>query len=353
MNKQIYRHNRSREAKEESERPKNFRGSYPCNASVGQAEDQNLTFFKRGKNFCRREESSGKEGYGEICRAFCLSNEDRAIRCRDLVKETKLPPCLVPISSPVVLKIPKDMSNVEELVRVTVTQPSATFEESECVKMQDAMIEDPMEEFIPGEMRGETSNLSLEVLGELVSEGKPGTHVLVDQQTFSLSAEFTEKEQQECTLEQPDVLNEATVEELSSDVEMINHLNVEVFGTVTKSKTPESDPDHDSLTTPSTATDMKSEKVVDYDFADVDNQKVMERTITMGTMSQFQFTSETLSSAAFAEDCPDPVDPTEYPVDALKTSQLQGDRGFLIEDPEKEHQVWRVWSDILEGLGLS
>lgn len=203
----------------------------------------------------------------------------------------------------------------------------------------------------------------MEVLGEVQPEAEPGEHEVVDGQTIGLLAELTEKEEQdakdeECVCEEADVVTEETVEKLSYDVEMTKQLNVEVFSPVTKAKAPRSDPDYDSATPPSTATDhfrrLTEEKVVDYDIADAeDTQGVMEKTIPMKSISEFHVTSETSSSAALVPGCPGPVVPSECPVAALKTTLLQGDQGLLTEDPDKEQDVQRVWPDFLEGLSLS
>ncbi|GAA6233266.1 uncharacterized protein LOC124074219 [Lates japonicus] len=343
MDRHIYHHKRVGEEREESEKPqKNFRGSYQRNAAAGQAGVQNLTFFKRGKDFCTGEERSAKEDYRPRFRTSCFPSEDRASRSLVSVKEAMVSPHSGPVSS----KIPKDMSDVQmapsapvevlqrELDRPAVTQPSAAFEESKCVKMQEAMIKKPTEESIPNVSRGATLNSALEVLGEVVPE--PVEHVVMDQQTVPLLAELTEKEEQQCVLEGAD--SATTVEKLSNDVEVMNQLNVEDFSSVTKSKTPESDPDCDTFPLRATGNlrHLTEEKVADCGFADVDNNKKdEEETIPTRATSQFHVASETLSSAAFKVDCPNPVDLSECP------------------DLEEEQEVQRVWSDFQEGLSSS
>lgn len=364
MDRHIYRHKRVGEEREQSERPpKNFRGLYQCDAPVGQPRVLTQTFCKRDKVFCRGEERWANEGNRKSFGASCLPTEDRTTRCPDPVREAKLPFSLV-LSSSIVPKFSKEMSTVRtvpcapvKVVKMTSAHPPAAFKESECMKMQEATIKKPTEELIQDVTKGETSDLAFEVL---VPEFEPGEQAVVDRQTIPLLAELTEKDvkDEDCVLEEADVVTEDTVEKLSCDVEMMKQLNVEVFVPVTKAKTPKSDHDHDSATPPSTATvsftNLTKEKVVDHDIVDIkDTQEVMEKTIPMKAISGLHVASETSSFAAFEAGCPSPVVPSEGPVAAVKTTLLQGDQCFLIEDPEKEEDVQRVWPDFLEGLSLS
>lgn len=360
MDRHICLQKRAGEEREQSERPpKNFRGSYQFDASVGQPGVQTKTFFKRDMGVCRGEERWAKEGNKESFGASRLPTEDRVTRCPDSAKEAKLPVSLVPFSSSVP-KFSKEMPIVhmtpcapvkevlQKFVKMTAAHPPAAFEESECMNMQDCTIKESPEELIAGVTRGETSNLVLEVPGEVVAEVEPGEHAVVDRQTIPLLAELIEKKEQqdvrdEGVLEEADVATEETVEKLSYDVEMMKQLNVEVFGPVTKD--PKSDPDRDSATPPSTA----REKVVDYDIADIEDPlKVMEKTIHMRAFSGFHVALETSTRAVFGA-----IVSSECPVVALKTALLQGDQDFLSEDPEREQHVHRVWPDFLEGLSLS
>lgn len=242
---------------------------------------------------------------------------------------------------------------------MTAVDPSAAFKESECVRIQEATIKEPKKDLIPDVMRAESSNLALEVLGEVVPEVEPGKRMVADQQTIPLLAELTEKEEQQdvkdegCVLEEADVVTKDTAEIYY--VKMMKQLNVEVFGTVTKTKIHKSDPDHDSATLASTATDnfrdLTEKKVVDHNIADIDGiQKVMEKPIPMKPIYEFHVASEIPSRTAFEAGCPGPVVPSEGPDAALKTTLLQEDQNYLTEDPE---DVQRSWHDVLEGLSLS
>lgn len=368
MDRHIYRHRRVGEEREQPERPpKNFRGLNQCDASICQPGIQIQTICKRDKTFCRGEERWAKEGSRKSFGASCLPTEDRPTRCPDPVKEAKLPVSLV-LSSSILPKFSKETSTVhtvrcaplkevlQKFVKITSAHPPAAFKESECVKMQEATVKKPTEELIQDVTKGETSNLALEVL---VPEFEPGEHAMVNR-TIPLLAELTEKDikDEECVLEEADVVTEDTVEKLSCDVEMMKQLNVEVFDPVTKAETPKSDPDNDSETPPLTATvsfrNLTEEKMDDHDIVDIeDTQEVKEKTIPMKAISGFHVASETLSSADFEAGCPGPVVPSEGPVAALKTTRLQGDQYSLIEDPEKEEDVQRLWPDFLEGLSLS
>lgn len=362
MDRHIYRHKRVKEGEQAKIPTIHFRGSYQCDASVGQPGVQTQTFLK---DFCREEEHWANAGNRKSFGASFLPTKDRATRCPDSVKETKLPVSLVPSSS-IVPKFSKEMPTVhtvpcapvtevqEKCVKMAAPNPPAALEESECMEMQEATIKEPPQELAPDVTRGENSNLALEVPGEVAPEVEPGEHVVVDRQTILLLAELTEKDERpdvkdEGVLEEADVGTEETVEKLSYDVETMKQLYVDVCGPVTKAKASKSDPDHDSATSPSTAT----ETVVDYDTADIaDTQKVMEKTIPTTAISGFRV-SETSTGAASEAGCPSSVVPSECPVIALKTTLLQGDQGFLNEDPENQQDVQRVWPDFLEGLSLS
>ncbi|XP_078031955.1 uncharacterized protein LOC144467370 [Epinephelus lanceolatus] len=286
MDRYIYRHKRSEESEQSERPPKNFRGTYQFDASLGQPGVQTQTFFKRDKDFCRGEEHWAKKGNRKSFRVSCLPTDDRATRCSDSFKEAKLAISSVP-SSLNVPEFSKEMptvhmgpcAQVREVVKLTAAHSIEAFEDSECVKMQE-----PTEELT----RRETSNLALDVPGEELPEAEPGEYAMVDHQT-----------------------------------EM-------------------SDPDHDSATCPSTAT----EKVVDDDNVDIENtHKVTEKDIHIKI-------SKISTSAAFTADCPSLVVPSECPVVVLKTNLHQGDQSFLTEDPEEEQDDQRVWPDFLEGLSL-
>lgn len=372
MDRHIYRHKRVGEEREQSERPpKNLTGSCQCGASVGQPGVQTQSFSKRDEDFCREEERGTKQDNRKSFGAPCLPTEYRATKCPASEKEAKLFVSLVPSSS-VVTKFSQEMPSIhltpcdpkkkvlQKCVKMTAGNPPAAFKWSECVKMQDTALNELTEYLIPDMTRGETSNLDLEVLGEVVPKGEPGEQAVMDRQTVPLLAELTEKEKQqevkdeEGVLEDVDVVTEDIVE--TCKVDMMKMLNVEDFCPVTKAK---ADPYHDSATpTPSTATDkfrdLKEEKVVDCDIDDVKNtQKVMEKTFSIKAISEFHFSSETSSSEAFEAGCPGPVVPSEDSVTALKTPLLQEDQGFLSEDPEKEEDVQKFGPDFFKGLSLS
>lgn len=351
MERHIYHHKRAGEERGQSERPpKTFKGSY---VSVGQPGVQTPTFFKRDKDFSKGEECLAKQG-----------------NWKSSVKDAKLPVSLVPSTS-IAEKFSKEMPTVhpglcasvkevrQKCVKMTAVDPSAASKESECVRIQEATIKEPKEDLTPDVMRAESSNLALEVLGEVVPEFEPGERVVADRQTIPLLAELTEKEEQQdvkdegCVLEEADVVTKDTAE--IYDVKMMKQLNVEVFNTVTKTKIHKLDPDHDSATLASTATDnfrdLTEKKVVDHNIADIDGiQKVMEKTIPMKPIYEFHVASEIPSSTAFEAGCPGPVVPSEGPVAALKTTLLQEDQNYLTEDPE---DVQRSWHDVLEGLSLA
>ncbi|KAA8586222.1 hypothetical protein FQN60_007791 [Etheostoma spectabile] len=321
MDRHIYRHKRVKEG-EQAEIPTiHFRGSYQCDASVGQPGIQTQTLLKRDKDFCRGVEhwanQVNRKGFG----ASCLPTKDRTTRCPDSVKEAKLPDSLVHSSS-IVPKFSKEMPTVH----MAPCAPVAAVLEK-CVEKAAPNPPAALEE--------------LNVPGELVPGVKPGEHVVVDQQTVLFLAELTEKDEQpdvkDGVLEKADVGTEETVKKLSYEVETMKQLYVDVIGPVSKAKASKSDSDHDSVTSPQTAT----EPVVDYDIADVaDTQKVMEMTIPTTAISGFHV-SETSTGAASEAGSPSTVVPSECPVVALKTTLLQGDQSFLKEDPEKQQDVQR------------
>lgn len=329
MDRHVYRHKRAGEERERSEMPpKNFRGSYQCDSSFGKPAVQTLAFFKRDKDFCRGEESLANQG-------------DR----KSSINKAKQPVSLAPSSS-IVTKFSEEMPTANMSPCAPVKE---VLQESECVEMQEATIKEPTDELIPIVTRGNTLDLALGVLREVVPDVEPGEHTVVDQQTVPLLAAFSEKgEQQDGNEEDFDleevVMTEDTVEKLPHDVQMMKQLNVAVFGPVTKMKTPKFDPEHDSATPPSTAADnfrdLTEEKVEDYGVDIKDTQKVMEKTIPMKTTSY---------RAAFEAGSPGPVVPSA----ALKTTLRQGDQGVLSEASEEEQDVQRVWPDFLEGLSLS
>lgn len=349
MDRHIYRHKRVKEGEQAKIPTIHFRGSYQCDASFGQPGVQTQVFLKRDNDFCRGEKHWANEGNRKSFGASCLPTKDRATSCPDSVKEAKLPVSLVPSSS-IVRKFSKEMPTVhkapcapvtevlEKCVKMAAPNPSAALEESECMEMQEATIKEPPEELTPDVTRGETSNLALEVPGEVVPEFEPGEHVEIPEV------------KDEGVLEEADVGTEETVEKLSYDVETTKQLYVDVFGPVTKAKASKSDLDHDSATSPSTAT----ETVMDFDIADIaDTQKVMEKTIPTTAISGFHVSETSTGAASEAGCCPSPAVPSECPVIALKTTLLQGDQGFVTEDPENRQDVQRVWPDFLEGLSLS
>lgn len=272
----IYRHKR---VGEESERPpKNFRGSYQCDASVGVW------------NFSARNEDWARKDRGK-------SSIEKAV-------------------------VPK-FSREIPAVRTT----PAAFRASRCMKMQKVTIKEITEDLMPAVTRGETSNHSLEVLGE--REPEVDGAVVVRQTTRSM-AELTDREEKQNPEDKEDVPEQVVV---TDTVVVMKPLNVEVLDPLTKAKTWKSDPDHDSATPPSSATD---------DFRHLTTQEPMKKTTP-------RVASDISSSAAFEATCLGPVVPSDGPLPALKTTQLQEIQGVLTEDQD----VQRVCPDFLKGLSSS
>lgn len=259
----IYRHKR---VGEESERPpKNFRGSYQCDSSVGPPGVQ---------TFSARDEHWAKKDHGKSS-----------------------------IKKAVVTKFSGEIPAVR-------TTPAA-FKDSQSVKMQKVTIKEMTEDLIPAVMRGETSNQSLEALGEREPE--------VDRAVVVQNLEDKE-----------DVPEEVVV---TDTLEVMKPLNVEVLDPLTKSKTLKSDPDHDSATPPLSATD---------DFRHLTTQELMKKTIP-------HVASDNSSSAAFEAPSLGPVVPSDGPLTAPKTTQLQEVQGVLTEDQDAQ----RICPDFLKGLSSS
>ncbi|KAK9526514.1 hypothetical protein VZT92_015211 [Zoarces viviparus] len=237
----IYRYKRVGQEREQSERsPKNFRGSYHCDASVGRLGVQTK------KGFCR-EEPWANEGNRKSFGASYLLTEDRVTRCPDSAKEDKLPVSLVPSSS-IVPKSSKEIPTVpmtpratvkevlQKFVKMTAAHPSAAFVESECVKVPEDTTKGTPEEWIPDPR--ESPNPASRVPREYL-----------DRPTIPLLTELTEKEERQDVNDQgeeADVATEETVEKY--DVELMKRLNVELFVPVTKAKTFNSDLDLKSAT---------------------------------------------------------------------------------------------------------
>lgn len=251
----IYRHKR---VGEESERPpKNFRGSYQCDSSVGPPGVQ---------TFSARDEHWAKKDHGK-------SSVEKAV----------------------VTKFSGEIPAVR-------TTPAA-FKDSQSVKMQKVTIKEMTEDLIPAVTRGETSNQSLEALGEREPEVD---RAVVVRQTIPSMAELAEREEKQNLEDKEDVPEEVVVTDTL---------------------------DHDSATPPSSATD---------DFRHLTTQELMKKTIP-------HVASDISSSAAFETTSLGPVVPSDGPLTAPKTTQLQEGQGVLTEDQDAQ----RICPDFLKGLSSS
>ncbi|KAG8004856.1 Plectin [Nibea albiflora] len=260
MDRHIYRHKHVGEEKEHPERPpKNLRGSKQSDASTGQLGVQ--TFLKRVKDSCREDERWPQQG---------LLTEDRATR--PSVKEVRRPG-----SSSRFYKEMPPRGPVKEVLPNFVKMGAVNSPESECVKKQEALIEEPTGDVT----RGETSNLALEMHGEV---GPEVEHAVTDQ--------FGKLTQ--------DVVTE---EELH---------DVEAFGSV-------SDLDNDSATSPSIATDSFRD-VVDYDAQIISELHVTSKT----SFSAFFEAGPALKTTLLQEDQRSPADDPERNVERVGSDFLEG-----------------------------
>lgn len=321
----------------------------PVTNKVDKDGVQNLTFNRKGKDFCRENVHQGKKGHKKHLGPSCRSAEERPARSFTSVMKTKLPASPVHNSPSVVPEIPKRVSTVQtapsgpvmkvlqKCLKETVAEQSSDFEESESTQMQKTMIKVVTDKFILDVMGGKTFHPTLN------GEVEPGQHVVVNQQTIPLLAKLTVMDEQQGVLEGDDVVIEDIVEKLAYDAEMMEQLNM------TNSKTPESDCDHDLETHTDSFKDLTKDKVVDNDIADVeDTEKVLETTVLTKVISP-----ETSSRATFEADCPIPVDSSECLIAAPKTTLLQGVLESLSEVPEKRQDLHRIWRDFQDGLNLS